>query len=57
VKVHSGVVDQDIERFDSLDSVLNLPGVGHVQSQGRDAPIGMDKGLARTRIDALGASL
>ena len=57
VKVHSGVVDQDIERFDFLDSVLNLPGVGHVQSQGRDAAIEMSKGLARSRIHPLGASL
>src|SRR5439155_25386813 len=44
VKVHSSVVDQDVERFDFLDSVLNLRGVGHVQSQLRDAPIGMGKG-------------
>src|SRR6266853_7048160 len=57
VKVHPSVVDQDIECFDFLDCVLNLPGVGHVQSQGRDAPIGMGKGLARTRIHTLGASL
>src|SRR5712672_1342783 len=57
VKVHSGVVDQDIERFDFLDSVLNLPGVGYVQSQGRDAHIGMSQELARTRIHSLRASL
>ena len=57
VMVNSSIVDQDIERFDFLDSVLNLSGVGHVQSQLRDAPIGMGKRLARSRIHALRASL
>jgi hypothetical protein len=50
VKVHASVVDQDVERFDAPDSSLNLQGVGHIQGQGRDAPIGMRKGLAHSRI-------
>ena len=39
VKRQAGVIDEDIERLDSLDSCLNLRRVGHVQGQGRDATI------------------
>ena len=56
VKRQAGVVDEYIERFDSLDSVLNLRSVGHVQGQGRDAPIQVGQGLARTGIHPLRAS-
>ena len=56
VKVQAGVVDQDIESFDILDSILNLRGVGHIQGQGCDTPIGMCKGLPRSRIHPLRAS-
>ena len=50
VKRHAGVVDEDIEGFDPLDSGLNLRHVRDVQGQGRDAPIQVDQRLARTRI-------
>jgi hypothetical protein len=53
VKVHAGIVDQEIERFDFPDSRLNLRSVGNVQGEGRDAPIGMCKGLARSCVHPL----
>lgn len=56
MKVHAGVVDQDVERFDTPDSSLNLHRVGHVQGVGHDALIRMCDGLARTGINALRAS-
>jgi len=56
MEVHASVVDQDIERIDSLDSILNLCGVGHIQGQRRDAPIGMYEGLARSRVHPLRTS-
>jgi hypothetical protein len=56
VKRHAGVIDEDIERLDSLDSCLSLRRVGHVQGQGRDAPIQVGQGLARTGIHPLRAS-
>jgi hypothetical protein len=57
VKVHAGVVDQDVERFDAPDSSLNLDRVGHVEGQGSEALIRMCEGLARTGMHALRASL
>ncbi len=56
VKRQAGVIDEDIERFDSLDSSLSLRSVGHVQGQGRDAPIQVGQGLARAGIHPLRAS-
>jgi hypothetical protein len=53
---HAGVIDEDRERFDSLDSFLNLRSVGHVQGQRRDATIRVGQGLARTGIHSLRAS-
>ncbi len=53
---NSGVVDEDIERFDALGSCLNLRRVGHVQGQGRDAPVRVGQGLARAGIHSLRAS-
>ena len=53
---HAGVVDEDVERLDALDGCLNLRGVGHVQGQGRDAPIRVGQGLARTGVHPLRAS-
>jgi hypothetical protein len=50
VKRQTGVIDEDIEPFDFLDSCLNLRGIGHVQGQGRDAPIRFVQRLARTDI-------
>jgi hypothetical protein len=55
VKVHASVVDQDVDRFDTPDSSLNLPRVGHVQGEGHDALFRMCTGLARTGIHALRA--
>ena len=55
-KRNSGVIDEDIERFDSLDSCLSLRGVGHVQRQGRDARIWVGQRLPRTGIHPLRAS-
>ena len=57
MKVHAGVVDQDVETFDALGSSLNLRRVGHIQGQEHHALIRMCKGLARTGIHALRASL
>jgi hypothetical protein len=57
VKVHAGVVDQDVERFDAHGSSLNLRLVGDVQDYRCDALIRMCKGLARPGIDAFRASL
>jgi hypothetical protein len=45
-----------VERFDSLDSSLGLRSVGHVQGQGRDAPIQVGQRLARAGIHPLRAS-
>jgi hypothetical protein len=56
VKRQAGVIDEDIERFDSLDSALNLRSVGYVKGQGRNAPIQVGQGLARTGIHPLRAS-
>jgi hypothetical protein len=56
VKVYSSVVYQNIEPFDFLDGSLNVRCVGHVQSHGRNASIGMGKGLARSRIHPLRTS-
>jgi hypothetical protein len=56
VKRQAGVIDEDIERLDCLDSCLNLRRVGHVQGQGRDTPIPVGQGLARTRVHPLAAS-
>jgi hypothetical protein len=52
-KRQAGIIYEDIERFDSLGSSLNLRSVGHVQGQGRDAPIQVGKGVARTGIHPL----
>ena len=52
-KRQAGVIDEDIERFDSLDCPLNLRSVGHIQGQWRDAPIQVGQGPARTGIHAL----
>jgi hypothetical protein len=49
---HAGAIDEEIEGFDVLDSSLNLRGVGHVQGQGRDAPIRVGQGPAGTGIHA-----
>ncbi len=56
VERQAGVIDEDIERFNSLDGCLNLRRVGHVQGYGRDAPIQVGQGLARSGIHALRAS-
>jgi hypothetical protein len=56
VKRQAGIIDEDIERLDCLDSCLNLRRVGHVQGQGRDTPIPVGQGLARTRVHPLAAS-
>jgi hypothetical protein len=56
VKRDAGIIDEDIERFCSLDSFANLRSVGHVQGQGRDAPIQVGQGLARPGIHPLRAS-
>ncbi len=53
---NTGVVDEDIERFDLPGSFLNLRGAGHVQGQGRDPPVGVGQGLARAGIHPLRAS-
>src|SRR4029077_1793605 len=50
VESDAGIVDENVERFNSLDSCLNLLGVSHVQGQGPDAPIYVGQGLARTGI-------
>jgi hypothetical protein len=52
MKVHAGVVNQDVEICDALDGSLNLLRVDHVQDYGCDALIRMDEGLARTGIHA-----
>jgi hypothetical protein len=52
----ASVIDEDIERFDFLDGSLKLRHVGYVQGQGRDAPIRIGEGLARTGIHPLRAS-
>ena len=44
------------ERADLTDRLLDLRAVGHIQGQWYDAPIGMCKGLARSRIHSLRAS-
>jgi hypothetical protein len=49
---HAGVIDEEIEGFDVLDSSLNLRSAGHVQGQGRDAPIRVGQGPAGTGIHA-----
>jgi hypothetical protein len=43
---HAGVVDEDVQRVDDVDRSLNLVGVGDVESDRRDAPIGVVEGLA-----------
>ena len=37
--VHAGVVDEDVERFDTLDRDLNVRPVRHVQGQRRNASV------------------
>jgi hypothetical protein len=56
VSRQASVIDEDIERFDSLDRSLNLRSVGHVQGQWRDALIPVGQRLARTGIHPLRAS-
>jgi len=56
VKVHSGVLIKISSASTSRQRPESVR-VGHVQSQGRDAAIEMSKGLARSRIHPLGASL
>ena len=55
-KVHSGILDQDVEICDALDGSLNLLRAGHVQDYRCDALIRMGEGLARTRLHAFRAS-
>jgi hypothetical protein len=31
VQIHASIIDEEIEKFDVLDSSLNLRSVGHVQ--------------------------
>ena len=56
VKRQAGIVDEDIERFHSLDSTMNLRSIGEVQGQRCDAPIPVDEGPARAGIQPLRAS-
>ncbi|MGB6481945.1 MAG: hypothetical protein WBE86_00505 [Candidatus Acidiferrales bacterium] len=51
-KVDAGVVDQDIERFDLLNSSLNLPLVGYVERQWGYAFIGDRASAACSRVDS-----
>ena len=53
---HAGVVEEEIERSDLLRSPLNLRRICDVQSQRRDALIGVNQRLARTGIYPLRAS-
>ena len=55
-KPDAGVVDQDIERFDALDRRLDLPRVGHVQSERCDALIRVDQRPARSGVHPSRAS-
>ena len=55
-KRNSGVVDEDIKRLDLIGSCPNLRRVGHVQGQGRDAPVRVGQRLARAGIHPLRAS-
>jgi hypothetical protein len=52
----AGVVDEHVERLDTLDRCLSLRSVGHVQGQGRDPPILVHQRLARTGVRPLRAS-
>jgi hypothetical protein len=56
VQPQAGIVDEDVERLHVLDRRLNLPRVGHVLDQGRDAPISVGQGLPGTGVDPLSAS-
>jgi hypothetical protein len=56
VERQTGVIDEDVDRFDSVDSFLNLRGVGHVHGQGRDAPIRVGHGPAHAGVYPLRAS-
>jgi hypothetical protein len=57
VEAQAGVVDKDIEGLDALGGCPDLRGVGHVQSEGRDALIRVGQGLACTGVDPLRASV
>jgi hypothetical protein len=56
VKRDAGVIDEDVERLEALNSRPSLHRVGHVQGQGRDAVIRVGRWLARTGIHPLRAS-
>jgi hypothetical protein len=56
VESDAGIVDENVERFNSVDSCLNLLGISHVQGQGPDAPIYVGQGLARTGLYPLRTS-
>ena len=54
VKVHAGVVDQNVERLDILDRSLNLRRAGHVQRHWRHTLIGiLQRFAACSRIYSL----
>ncbi len=56
IERHAGVVDEDVQRFDFVNRLLNVRGIGHVQSKGHDAVVGVSQGCARTDVHALCAS-
>src|SRR6185437_6951238 len=51
VKVHAGIVDENIERPDARDRRLDLRRTRHVQSESPDSVVGRCKGGACPRID------
>jgi hypothetical protein len=56
VKRQAGVIDEDVERLDALESCLNLRRVGHIHGQRCDASIRVAQGLACTGVHPLRAS-
>ena len=50
IECHAGVVDQNVQRFHALRGSSYLRSVGHIQGNGRDAPIRVAHGLARARV-------
>ena len=55
VEIDTGIVDEDVERFDLGGRPLDLESVGYVQRQGRHAFVGVLKCASRSCIDPLRA--